>query len=229
MVYWDQNKDGLPQDSEQRLNDVTVTLTGTDGAGHQVTQTATTDAGGIYWFNGLTTGTYSIQVTTPSGFNAGPSVVAGAFGGVAQPNLISQIAIPAGQSSGGYNFGEIKCEPPAPPPPPACEPPPPPPPVCEPPPPPVCPPPPPCDSRRRRATPPPPPPCDTPPPCPTPPPPCPPPPPPPVCEPPPSCPPSTPPACPPKPVCPPVRWHGSFNTCAPHNNGHVQHSWRRWC
>jgi choice-of-anchor A domain-containing protein len=107
LVYWDENKDGLPQDTEFRLKDVTVTLTGTDSSGHPVTQTATTDAGGIYRFNTVAAGTYQIQVTTPSGFTAGQSTV-GAFGGNPQPNLTTNIVIPAGQVSGAYNFGELK-------------------------------------------------------------------------------------------------------------------------
>jgi choice-of-anchor A domain-containing protein len=107
LVYWDENTDGLPQDTEFRLNNVTVTLTGTDTGGHAVTQTATTDQGGIYRFDTVPAGTYQIQVTTPSGFTAGGSTV-GAFGGNAQPNLTTNIVIPAGQSSGAYNFGELK-------------------------------------------------------------------------------------------------------------------------
>jgi choice-of-anchor A domain-containing protein len=107
LVYWDENKDGLPQDTEFRLNNVTVTLNGTDTGGHAVTQTATTDAGGIYWFHTVPPGTYQIQVTTPSGFTAGQSTV-GAFGGNPQPNLTTNIVIPAGQISGAYNFGELR-------------------------------------------------------------------------------------------------------------------------
>jgi choice-of-anchor A domain-containing protein len=107
LVYWDENKDGFPQDTEFRLNNVTVTLTGTDTGGNAVTQTATTDAGGIYWFHVVPPGTYQIQVTTPSGFTAGQSTV-GAFGGNPQPNLTTNIVIPAGQISGAYNFGELK-------------------------------------------------------------------------------------------------------------------------
>ena len=130
LVYFDKNKDGRDQDNEPRLQGVTVTLTGQDQGGNPVSRTTTTDGGGIYVFRDLPAGVYSIRVTTPDGYNAGQSLAGGAFGGQAQPNLITQINIPAGQSSGGYNFGEIKPEPPAPPPPPPCPPPPPPPPPC---------------------------------------------------------------------------------------------------
>jgi hypothetical protein len=109
MVYFDQNEDGQPQDSEPRFGGVTVTLTGQDQDGNAVSKSATTDGGGIYVITGLPAGTYSIQAETPSGYMPGASST-GAFGGQAQPNLISQINIPGGQSSGGYNFAEVVCD-----------------------------------------------------------------------------------------------------------------------
>jgi large repetitive protein len=120
LVYVDENADGRAQDWEWRLEGVTVTLSGADTSGAAVTRTTTTDHGGIYYFNTLPAGTYAIQVTTPAGYTPGQSSV-GAFGGNPQPNLITSIAIPAGQSSGAYNFGELKPTPPVcpPPPPPA--------------------------------------------------------------------------------------------------------------
>ena len=68
---------------------------------------ATTNAGGIYSFGDLPAGTYAIQVNTPVGFAAGQSS-AGAFGGESHPNVVSGLSIPAGQSSGGYNFAEVE-------------------------------------------------------------------------------------------------------------------------
>jgi hypothetical protein len=116
-VYADENRDGRAQDWERRLQGVTVTLTGTDTAGNAVTRTTTTDQGGIYYFTILPAGTYAIRVTTPAGYTPGQSSV-GAFGGNPQPNLITSIVIPAGQSSGAYNFGQLQPTPPVCPPPP---------------------------------------------------------------------------------------------------------------
>jgi SdrD B-like domain len=126
LVYADGNGDGQAQDFERRLEGTTVTLSGRDIAGNSVTRQASTDAGGIYMFTGLPAGTYAIQVTTPSGYTPGGSTT-GAFGGNPQPNLVSSIAIPEGQSSGAYNFGELTTAPSRcmPPPPPPCSPPPP--------------------------------------------------------------------------------------------------------
>jgi hypothetical protein len=106
MVYFDQNQDGQPQDNEMRFQGVSVLLSGQDLTGNPVSVSATTDAGGIFTFTGLAAGTYSIQVTAPGGYVAGQSST-GVFGGTAQPNLITAITIPGGQSSGGYNFAEI--------------------------------------------------------------------------------------------------------------------------
>jgi hypothetical protein len=110
LVYADLNKDGVAQDNETRLQGVTVTLTGKDTAGNNVSQTTTTDQGGIYYFRTLPAGTYQIQVTTPSGYTPGGATV-GAFGGNPSPNLTTNIVIPAGQSSGAYNFGELQSTP----------------------------------------------------------------------------------------------------------------------
>jgi len=106
LVYADKNKDGQAQDNEPRLKGISVTLRGTDAGGHRVFMRTRTDDGGIYQFNNLPAGTYSISVNTPPGYTAGGSTT-GAFGGSAAPNVVSNISIPQGQSSGGYNFGEI--------------------------------------------------------------------------------------------------------------------------
>jgi hypothetical protein len=106
LVYFDQNKDGVAQDSEPRLQGVTVTLTGHSQDGDNVTLQTTTDAGGIYMFQGLEAGTYKIKVSAPSGYTPGESSV-GAFGGTTGGNVITNISIPQGQGSGAYNFGEV--------------------------------------------------------------------------------------------------------------------------
>src|SRR5215213_3416785 len=123
LVYVDQNANGVAEPTEPRLAGVTITLTGTSADGDSVTVTATTDAGGIYMFQNLEAGTYTIQATTPAGYTAGQSSV-GAFGGSTGPNVTTNIAIPQGQGSGGYNFGELVPPPnpcPPPPPPPPCD------------------------------------------------------------------------------------------------------------
>jgi choice-of-anchor A domain-containing protein len=115
MVFFDQNKDGLPQDLEMRFPAVAVTLTGQDHDGNPLSLNTQSDSGGIFKFTGLAGGVYSIQVTTPDGYLPGTSS-AGAFGGTTAPNSISGITIIQGQGSGGYNFAEIRLDQPPPPP-----------------------------------------------------------------------------------------------------------------
>jgi hypothetical protein len=105
LVYVDQDGDGVADDTEPRLTGVTITLTGKSADGDKVSMTATTDAGGIYMFQGLEAGTYKIKATAPAGYVPGQSSV-GAFGGTTGANVITNISIPQGQSSGGYNLGE---------------------------------------------------------------------------------------------------------------------------
>ncbi len=89
---------------EPLLPGVPVTLTGTTAAGLAVNMTATTDANGAYNFGTLAAGNYTISVTTPDGYVPGHSQV-GAFGGTPGENTVTGIAVVAGQSSAGYNFG----------------------------------------------------------------------------------------------------------------------------
>jgi hypothetical protein len=106
LVYFDQNKDGFAQDTEPRLQGVNVTLKGRTDDGEKVKLKTTTDAGGIFMFQGLDAGTYKLKVSTPKGYSPGDSSV-GAFGGSPHHNTITKIEIPGGQSSGAYNFGQV--------------------------------------------------------------------------------------------------------------------------
>jgi hypothetical protein len=66
FVWNDLNGNGI-QDGEPGLNGVTVTLTGTTGAGQAVTDSTTTSGNGSFLFTEAP-GTYSITVHAPSGF-----------------------------------------------------------------------------------------------------------------------------------------------------------------
>jgi SdrD B-like domain len=126
LVYVDQDRDGVADDTEPRLSGVNVLITGTTAGGASFGATTTTDAGGIYMFTGLAAGTYTIAAVTPVGYLPGQSST-GAWGGTTGPNITTNISIPGGQSSGGYNFGELTvqvnpCPCHCPPQPPACPP-----------------------------------------------------------------------------------------------------------
>jgi len=106
LVYADQNADGFAQDTEPRLEGIKVTLKGRTDDGDHVKVQSTTDAGGIFMFQGLDAGTYKLKVSTPKGYSPGQSSV-GAFGGNTGHNVVTHILIPGGQSSGAYNFGQL--------------------------------------------------------------------------------------------------------------------------
>ena len=57
---------------EPGIEGVTLSLTGTDGAGNTVNATTTTDANGAYHFTEAP-GTYTVTVTAPAGYTASPT------------------------------------------------------------------------------------------------------------------------------------------------------------
>ncbi|ACL25990.1 SdrD B-like domain-containing protein [Chloroflexus aggregans] len=67
-VWEDRNGNGRQDAGEPAISGVTVTLTGTTGAGGSVTLSQTTDVNGFYLFTDLVPGTYTVSVTAPSGY-----------------------------------------------------------------------------------------------------------------------------------------------------------------
>ncbi len=104
FVYCDLNNDGVKQDTEPALANVTVTLTGTSIAG-PVNLPTTTDANGAYSFNNLRPGTYTITETQPNIALDGIDTL-GSLGGTLGNDVISNIQVSTA-SGANYNFGEI--------------------------------------------------------------------------------------------------------------------------
>jgi SdrD B-like domain len=86
-----------PAAGESPLAGVTVTLTGPSG-----TETAVTDKTGLYTFNDLTAGTYSLTITPPTGNSVALAIASG--NGVAGQGTISSITIGSGQNQTNENF-----------------------------------------------------------------------------------------------------------------------------
>src|SRR5207248_906656 len=95
FVYSDVNNDGVKQSGESGIQNVTVTLTGTDDLGAAVSLTATTDSTGAYSFTNLRPGTYKLVETQPSAFLDGKDTI-GTPGGTTANDQFSNIALTAG-------------------------------------------------------------------------------------------------------------------------------------
>ncbi|MBK6599740.1 MAG: DUF11 domain-containing protein [Proteobacteria bacterium] len=117
VSYVDLNNDGVADAGEDRLPNVTLTLSGTTLGGADVctvitTCVVTTDANGAYLFNDLPAGTYTVTQTqpasyadgtdTPGNFGGAPTGTAGAAG----TSVISNIIVPAGGTGVAFNFAE---------------------------------------------------------------------------------------------------------------------------
>ncbi|MBS3952292.1 MAG: carboxypeptidase regulatory-like domain-containing protein, partial [Methylomicrobium sp.] len=62
FIWHDINKDGIQNTGEVGIEGVTVTLTGTTGAGQSVSMTTATDENGEYLFTDLAPGTYKVTI-----------------------------------------------------------------------------------------------------------------------------------------------------------------------
>ncbi len=111
-VYFDRNADGtLTAGTDPVLSGVTVTLIaagpdGTLGTPDDVTvATALTAFNGTYRFGNLPAGTYAVVETQPAGYAQGTNSP-GTQGGTVAGDTLTGIALPAGVTATGNNFGE---------------------------------------------------------------------------------------------------------------------------
>ena len=103
-VYDDVNQNGTFASDEATLDNITITLTGTDSTGKAVSQTTQTSSSGTYTFSSLVSGTYSLAATIPTNLMAG-TATAGNDGGTATGETVNSITLAAGATGTGYNFG----------------------------------------------------------------------------------------------------------------------------
>lgn len=104
IAYVDIDLDAMYNPGEPLLSNVAVTLTGTASNGTAVNLQTTTNAAGAYDFGSLAAGTYAISVVTPNDYVPGHSGI-GDFGGVPGENVVTDLVVPVGQTSEGYDFG----------------------------------------------------------------------------------------------------------------------------
>ena len=106
-VWRDRNNDGVRETNEPPIAGATIKLSGTNALGQPVNLIRTTDADGFYAFLGLMAGNYTLTEVQPTGYVDGLDS-AGSLGGVVSDDVISAIALAAGQQGTNYNFGELK-------------------------------------------------------------------------------------------------------------------------
>jgi hypothetical protein len=111
LVFCDQNNNGLPETGDHGINNVTMTLTGTDTSGNPVNQvTTTTNLNGVdgsYAFP-VFPGTYTITETPPAGYLDGIITPGGAGGTVGIHNISNIVITSSTTDSSGYNFAELE-------------------------------------------------------------------------------------------------------------------------
>ena len=68
FVWEDVNQDGIQDANEPGIENVNVILSGTDNNSNPITASTSTDANGMYMFDGLNPGTYKVSFEVPEGF-----------------------------------------------------------------------------------------------------------------------------------------------------------------
>jgi uncharacterized repeat protein (TIGR01451 family) len=109
-VYEDTNNDGAKAAGEAGINNVTLTLAGTDDYGNAVNVTATSNASGAFSFSNRSPGTYTLTETQPSGWLDGIDA-AGSAGGTPAAvgsDSISAIVLAGNTNATGYLLGELR-------------------------------------------------------------------------------------------------------------------------
>ena len=110
FVWSDANLNGRQDVGESGIRDISIQLNGIDGAGNAVTRSTTTDESGIYAFNNLTPGSYTITMTLQAGYahtKNDPSIDSN-LNSDGINGVISNISLISGQTKNDQDFGLIR-------------------------------------------------------------------------------------------------------------------------
>ncbi len=102
--YFDVQDDGVKSAAELPIAEVLVTLTGTTTEGQGVQLTTRTQADGLYQFQGLLPGSYTVAAAQPAMTIDGRETLGNLGGTVANDSMSLDLA--AGEMATDYNFGE---------------------------------------------------------------------------------------------------------------------------
>ncbi len=105
VVYLDSNDDGSQQAAEPTFSGSTVTLTGTNDLGQNVSVATTTASNGSYQFASLRPGSYRLTETPPSGTLDGTDSL-GSLGGTVGTESFG-VTVAEGQAGTGYKFAQL--------------------------------------------------------------------------------------------------------------------------
>jgi len=118
-VYCETCTCGAVNPSEAPISGVTISLMGTDSTdGSAVNLTTTTNSAGLYSFQNLDPGTYTITEIVPTGYTADKTTQGTPGNGTVSPGVIADISLASGVNGTNNDFGDICPTVPPPPPPP---------------------------------------------------------------------------------------------------------------
>ena len=107
FVYLDRNNNGVRDFDDPGIEGVEITLSGTDSLGNSVSQVVFTDASGLYSFDGLAQGTYSVAETQPTRYRDGTMNLGTGASAVIEDNVFTELGLASDTDAINFNFGEL--------------------------------------------------------------------------------------------------------------------------
>lgn len=107
FVYLDRNNNGIRDFDDPGIEGVEITLGGIDSLGNSVSQVVFTDASGLYSFDGLAQGTYSVTETQPTRYREGTMNVGTGASAVIEDNVFTELGLASDTDAINFNFGEL--------------------------------------------------------------------------------------------------------------------------
>ncbi len=105
LVFLDANGDGVKQNDEPALSNITMQLAGTQANGQNLTRTIVTNSNGTFLFQNVLAGTYNLSVTPNNGFVT-TSITIGTAGGEPSGDVVNNLNLGVGQNATGYVFAQ---------------------------------------------------------------------------------------------------------------------------